>query len=309
MIPQLTTLSNFKDCIAYMDLPVYKYLDNDDFGILKVHEMGISLPFQSPTFRPLFYTFSIVTQGIGTYIIGNETFELRPNHIIITRPDAFFASSWTQIDKVYNITFNKNFLSEYLPEGIDEIFELGAKNGYSCSLSQETMDYFEKTCIEIYNTAISSLSCKDEFMANLIINLLFFLQLEKNDTEKLKIQSEKYSPIVTAFRQNMENNFNNLVSGKNVTLMRTKEHANLLNINENYLSKVVSSCTKKTVNEWINQKLIDEIKYLLKHSDKSMKEIAKMFGFKNLNYFYSYFKTHTQNAPGSIRKEYNSYSQ
>ena len=117
---------------GYSRIPVYKenidqiegilfikdlipHIDSEDFAIIKVHEMGIELPFHSPTFRPAFHSFTIVTQGIGTYIIGNETFELSPNHIVICRPNSFFSSSWTEIGKVYNISFNKNFLLKYLP--------------------------------------------------------------------------------------------------------------------------------------------------------------------------------------------------
>ncbi|MBF4519463.1 helix-turn-helix transcriptional regulator [Flavobacterium sp. ANB] len=102
----------------------------------------------------------------------------------------------------------------------------------------------------------------------------------------------------------MENNFNELINGNCLVLMRIKEHAQLLNLDENYLCKIITSGTKKTVNEWINEKLIDEIKYLLKYSEKSMKDIAFLFGFSDLNYFYSFFKTQTLSAPGVYRKQY-----
>jgi len=307
MKPVFTTLSKFADCISFMNLPYMGYLENEDFAFVKVHKMGLKLPFQSPTFRPEFYSFTIVTHGTGNYVLGNESFDLHPNHVIICRPNSFFSSSWTKMEKVYSISFNKRFLLRHMPEGIDSIFELNGKNGYSCCLTQENMDYFEQTCLEMYDICISDFSYKDELLANLILNLLLLLQLEQNSQIKLKSYTEKNSNIVNTFRENMDKNFSDLISGQSTSLMRTKEHAKLLNLNENYLSKVISNCTGKTINECINDKLIDEIKYLLKYSDKSMKEIAALFAFSDLNYFYSYFKTHSLHAPGALRKDFNSY--
>lgn len=302
MKPLLTNLSKLTECLAFMNLPISTY-NSDNFSFIKLHEIEIKLPFQSPTFRPDFYNLFVIMNGYGTYAIGNKEFEFSSNQIIISRPESFSSCYWTKIQKVYAISFRKSFLLQYFPAGIDTVLELGGENGYSCDLTDKSMEYFEQTCLEIYDIAISKIECKDELIANLILNVLFLMQLHHKSDSKLKLESEKHATIVSAFRQNMENNFSQLIRGKDTSLMRTKEHSKLLNINENYLSKVISNCTGKTINEWINEKLIDEIKYLLKHSDKSMKEIAALFAFNDLNYFCSYFKSQTLNAPNALRKE------
>lgn len=129
------------------------------------------------------------------------------------------------------------------------------------------------------------------------------MQQQRNCVEP-KIYKKKYRYIIETFRRNMEDNFSKLVMGESEVLLRTKEHANLQNLNEKYFSNVISSCTGKTVNQWINEKMIDEIKYLLKNSDKPMSEIALMLGFSDLNYFYSFFKRHTEIAPGKYRIDF-----
>lgn len=304
MKPVLTNLSKITECLAFMNLPTSSY-NSEDFSFIKLHKIGIKLPFQSPTFRPDFYNLFVIIDGCGTFAIGNKEFEFSSNQLIISRPESFSSSFWTKIQKVYTISFRKSFLLQYFPAGIDAVLELGGENGYTCNLTEKSMTYFEQTCQEIYDLALSTMAYKDELIANLILNLLFLMQLNQNSDSNLKLESEKQTTIVSAFRQNMENNFSRLIRGEDTSLMRTKEHSRLLNINENHLSKVISNCTGKTINEWINEKLIDEIKYLLKHSDKSMKEIALLFAFNDLNYFCSYFKTQTLNAPKALRKEFN----
>ena len=304
MKPVLTTLSKITECLAFMNLPISTY-NSEDFSFIKLHEIGIKLPFQSPTFRPDFFNLFVIIDGCGSYAIGNKEFDFSSNQIIISRPESFSSSYWTEIKKVYAISFRKSFLQQYFPAGIDTVLELGGENGYSCDLTEKSWKYFEQTSQEIYDLSISTMAYKDELIANLILNLLFLMQLHHNGDSNLKLESEKQANIVSAFRQNMENNFSRLIRGEDTSLMRTKEHSKLLNVNENYFSKVISNCTGKTINEWINEKLIDEIKYLLKHSDKSMKEIAALFAFNDLNYFCSYFKTQTLNAPNALRKEFN----
>jgi len=301
MIPQLTTLSKLDDCLAFMKLPD-NYSNNTDFAALKLHEMSINTPCISPTFRPSFYNLTIVANGSGTCIVGNENFELRSGNVFISRPDSFLSSSWNVIGKVYHICFSKDFVSEYLPEGINSIMNTDKMNGCTKTLSKETMLYLEQTFIEIFDENNSFLPYKEEMLANLTLCLLFTIQ--QQDKERPYIKTEKNISIVNAFRQNLDDNFNNLLTGKNSVVMRTKEHAKLLNLNENHLCKVISNSTNKTINDWINEKLIDEINYLLKHSDKSIKEIATLFGFPDMNHFYTYFKSQTLHAPGAIRKEF-----
>jgi AraC-like DNA-binding protein len=304
MIPKLTTISKYKDQIDFLNLTFHDYIDNDEFSIVKVHEWNLKFPFHSPTFRSDYYSFTIVTNANGSFTVGDNKFELRPNHVVIACPDSFFKIDWTDMEKVYNITFQKSFILKYFPGGINNILNFDAKNGYSCCLPEDTMNYFEKTCLEIYDIATSDACYKEEIMANMALNLLFFIQLQQESDLDIKKNNEKNNKIIIDFRQNMENNFNELINGNCLVLMRIKEHAKVLNLDENYLCKIITSGTKKTVNEWINEKLIDEIKYLLKYSEKSMKDIAFLFGFSDLNYFYSFFKTQTLYAPGVYRKQY-----
>lgn len=302
MIMQPSNLSTYKDQIEFLKLSYHDYIDNDEFSIVKVHEWDLTFPFNSPTFRSDYYSFTIVTNANGSFTVGDDKFELHPNHVVLACPDSYFKIHWTDMEKVYNIAFKKSFILKHFPGGIDNIMEFNTKNGYCCCLTEETMNYFEQTCLEMHKIATSELCFKNDLMANMALNLLFLLQLEKENETDVKINAAKNNKIFVDFRQNIENNFNELAQGKCISVMRIKEHARMLNLDENYLSKTISAITKKTVNEWVNKKLIDEIKYLLKNSEKSMKDIAFLYGFNDLNYFYSFFKTQTQYAPGIYRK-------
>ena len=260
MIPQLTTISKYKDQIDFLNLSYHDYIDSDEFSIVKVHEWDLKFPFHSPTFRSDYYSFTIVTNANGSFTVGDNKFELGPNHVVVACPDSFFKIDWTDMEKVYNIAFKKSFILKHFTGGIDNILEFDAKNGYCCCLPADTMDYFEQTCLEIYEIATSNLCYKEELMANMALNLLFLVQLQQESELNAKRNTEKNNKIIIGFRQNMERNFNELIDGNATSVLRIKEHAQLLNLDENYLCKIISNGTNKTVNEWITEKLIDEVK-------------------------------------------------
>lgn len=60
-------------------------------------------------------------------------------------------------------------------------------------------------------------------------------------------------------------------------------------------------CERLTATSWINDHTIEIVKHHLRHSDKSVKEIADAMGFPNLSFFGKYVKRHTGLSPVAYR--------
>ena len=301
--PQLTSVRKFTDSLAFMNLPIFKYIDRDDFAIVKISELGMQLPYQSPVFRPDHFSIVVVPEGAATYLINDKVFELGSDTILFTRPDVFLSFKWLDVGTSYVITFTKQFLLQYWPAGIDEIQKLDSAKAYASSFTAEMMKTSECTCLNMYEEALSCAPYKYEVIANLIINLVLLIRQQQH-TNAPKNPKEKNNCYVEAFMRHMDDNFSKIISGETTVLLRIKDYADMQNLNNSYLSKIVSTITGKTVNQWIHEKLIREIKYLLKYTDKPMMDIAILYGFDDLNYFYNFFKRHTKNAPGYFRKDF-----
>ncbi|WET04098.1 helix-turn-helix domain-containing protein [Flavobacterium sp. YJ01] len=304
MKPELTTLKKLRDMLTFMNLPVYSYIDSDDFAILKVHEMGLKMPYITPTFRPDHYTLVVVKEGEGTFVSGNEVFKVSSGHVFIKRPDIYVSSGWTEMKIVYNICFRKDFIAYCLPLGVEELLEMDHSNGINYLLNDKAISRMEELCLELYDYATSMEPIKDEIISNILIYILLLIQKHQNEINT-EVLNEKNAAIVTAFRSNMDKNFTMLISGECSSVFRIKEHAELLNISESNLSKIISKSSGKTVNQWINEKLIDEITYLLKNTEKSMNEIAEVYAFREVKQFYSFFKKHTHKSAIMVRNDFN----
>jgi AraC family transcriptional activator of pobA len=304
MKPELTSLKKFKDILVFMNLPVFSYIDSDDFAIIKIHDMGLKMPYLTPIFRPSYYTLTILQGGKGTFVVGDHIYELGPQHVFIKQPDVYFSSGWTESPVGYSISFTRAFFKKYCPNGIDDIPFKNNTNAINYCLNDTDFSKLEKICDEIYDEAISVSNYRYEMISNLLINILLLIKQHQHKS-KLKIQDEKNAAIVASFFKNIDHNFNMLISNKSTDVLRVKEHANLLNLTETYLSKVISKTSGKTINQWINDRLIDEINYLLKNTNKPIPEIAEMFAFSDLKYFYTFFKKNTKSSPSSVRKDFN----
>lgn len=68
-----------------------------------------------------------------------------------------------------------------------------------------------------------------------------------------------------------------------------------------YLSQVIRQACGKSPLELINESVMEHIKYRLKRSDKSIKEIAEEFNFPNQSFFGKYVKAHLGMTPAGYR--------
>ena len=91
------------------------------------------------------------------------------------------------------------------------------------------------------------------------------------------------------------------VAEDNGTHRTVAYYADLLCYSPKHLSCVIKRISGKTPISIIHEHAIKQIKYQLKHSDKSIKEVANYFDFTNPSFFGKFVKTHTGMSPMQFR--------
>ena len=79
-------------------------------------------------------------------------------------------------------------------------------------------------------------------------------------------------------------------------------YANQLCISPKYLSALCKKHSGKTANEWITEHVVEDIRYYLKQTDYSIKQICSLIGFPNTSFFGKYVKQHFGMTPMQIRQ-------
>ena len=80
-----------------------------------------------------------------------------------------------------------------------------------------------------------------------------------------------------------------------------ESYAAELCISPKYLSVICKRCSGKTANEWITEHVIEDIRYYLKQTDLSIKQICDRLGFPNSSFFGRYVKDHFGMPPSQFR--------
>lgn len=93
----------------------------------------------------------------------------------------------------------------------------------------------------------------------------------------------------------------------NVSTSEMKRHsvdyyAGQLHITPKYLSLVCKQISGKTALAWIEEYVMEDIRYYLRSSHISIKEVANKLGFPNLSFFGKYIKRTTGMSPRQLRR-------
>ena len=84
---------------------------------------------------------------------------------------------------------------------------------------------------------------------------------------------------------------------------RVEWYAGELCISPKHLSAICKNYSGKTANEWITEHVLEDIRYYLKQTDYSIKQICDIIGFPNASFFGKYVKEHFGRTPNQIRQE------
>ena len=80
-----------------------------------------------------------------------------------------------------------------------------------------------------------------------------------------------------------------------------ESYASELCISPKYLTAVCKKNSGKTANEWITEQVLEDIRYYLRQTDLSIKQICDRLGFPNPSFFGKYVKDHFGMTPIQLR--------
>lgn len=97
--------------------------------------------------------------------------------------------------------------------------------------------------------------------------------------------------------------FLNLLHNSEVKYRTVEDYASQLCITPKYLTAVCKKSSGKTAGEWIRERVLEEIRYYLKQTDLSLKQVSDRIGFSNPSFFGKYVKQHLGMTPLEFRNQ------
>lgn len=127
----------------------------------------------------------------------------------------------------------------------------------------------------------------------LLLNLCFLLQDNYDMAPHQKLSQGKI----------LFNRFLNLVAASEVKRKPITFYASLLAITPKYLTMLCLKHSDKTASQWVIQYTTEDIRFFLRNSNLSIKEISAKMGFANMSHFGSYVRKHLGMSPTEFRDQ------
>ena len=233
--------------------------------------------------------------------VDANRYTLRPNNIIVCRPNRQMSNiSSTDNFKCIAITVSQQMLLSILPMN-ERLFN---SNIHFAGYPVVNID--DSTDAERLRTYYSLL--KSEAINNgQRYRREIVLSLAMAAIHKMLYLIDKYLGINGhgQLKQSeiLFGRFIELLSNSDLKERTVNFYAEKLCITPKYLSVVCKRTSGKTASDWINEFVVKEIKKQLRHSSKSIKEIALDLDFPNLSFFGKYVKAHLGLSPTQYRKK------
>ncbi|RIV17914.1 AraC family transcriptional regulator [Fibrisoma montanum] len=138
---------------------------------------------------------------------------------------------------------------------------------------------------------------------------LLFLYVLECIHQALKLQPESDIRKQTAATRLTES-FKTLLAGQfplvtpfqPIRLRSPQAFAQELAVHPNYLNQVLKTVTGRTTTQLIAERLMQEARALLMHSNWSISQISNSLGFEEPTHFTKAFRSHTRQTPSSFRQ-------
>jgi AraC family transcriptional regulator, transcriptional activator of pobA len=246
-----------------------------------------------------FYEVLFLTNGSGIHTIDFQDYKIKPYSIFFLSPgqihdlqlssdvtgyiflfsSAFYHFNKTDPFKLFELPFFYNLGKENPP--------IYLENELDKSL---ITDFFIKSIAESGHNFEESEEVTRAFLDLLLIHCkrIYPIQNQEDGNVKGKI-------LVKRFKQIIEQKCR-----KNLSI---KQYAELLKITPNHLSETVKAITGRTSTDLINDRMLLEIKRMLKYTNLNISEIAYQLNFSDQSYFSKYFKKLVGMSPGGFRSK------
>lgn len=292
-------IKDFYDMMTEKEMKVINHNTECNVFMLDnfVGEDADPIPFN----RKRYYKLLLI-KGKNRYNYADKSIEVNGSTLFIANPMVPY--SWEPLEEKQSGVFCV-FTSEF----INPIF-----NAQDYPLFQlDTLPIFELNIDEtkkieaIFDLMLAELKSEYEYKYDVLRSYVFQLLhkgIKLNPVKQTAVRKVSSKERITSFfLELLERQFPMESISDKILIKNPSEFANSLSVHVNYLNKVLKEVTGQSTSALIANRVLQEAKMLLKHSDWNINEIGYCLGFEEPTNFISFFKRHENTTPHKFRIE------
>lgn len=268
------------------------------FNIFKLEDFVAKYCQTIPYSRKDFYKVS--------FIVGKNRVHYADKSIDIDKQALFFASpqipyNWEYLSEEQSgffCIFTETFFNHFGNIKDYPVFKPGGNPIFQ--LTDEEAKKIKEIYIKMMDEIDSDYIYKYDAIRALVMELI-------HTAQKLQPSSLRYehpnaaARISSLFMELLERQFPIESIQQTMKFRSATEFADQLSVHVNHLNRALKDATGKTTTQIIGERIVQEAKALLKHSNWNIAEIGYSLGFEEAPHFINFFKKSTQFTPRSFR--------
>ena len=252
-----------------------------------------------PPNRWSYHRIGLLTEGSGDVKTGIFSYKAKKNTLAVV-PSRVISSSgnWAPDTRGYVLLFNMEFFLEnnFSHQIIGNKKMLTSSVQPYVNLTDEQADEVCRIFENILSEKKQQEPVNNELIAIKIVELLILGERLFEQEQHL----EENQPLIEIIRR-----FVDVLDQYFASEHSVKFYAEQLAMHPNHLNALIKKHTGLSAKESIQNRILLEIKHLLHSTKLSIKQISDQMGFKDPNYFTTFFKRAEKLSPGNYRSSFN----
>jgi AraC family transcriptional activator of pobA len=252
-----------------------------------------------PYSRKDFYKISLI-EGRNNIYYADKTVVIDEFALLFANPQVPY--NWESLDDEQSgffCIFTDEFFQHYGNFKAYPVFKPGADAVYT--LNAEQRQEIRRIFSRMFEEISSDYAYKYDVLRSLVFELVHSA-LKFKPAPVNPVGSQKAAVrVASLFIELLERQFPIESPMQQMKLRTPADFANHLCIHVNHLNRSLKEVTEKTTSQLIAERVLQEARALLKHTNWNISEIAWCLGFEELPHFIHFFKKNLQLTPGSFR--------
>lgn len=237
-------------------------------------------------------------KGKASIYINDKLCEIHENNLLLCRPNIIVEHGMMSVDfECYGFLLSPEYINRISLICTNWDAKLFFEKHPIVSLNREEAETFHQY-FELLRSKLTGTTYRHQ--KEVVDSLLQAFLYEFHDSMErfIKLEQPTFSSAEILFRSFIDMIVQSYPKERSVS-----SYADKLCVTPKYLSTVCKMVSRHTASELINQYVIKDIEYLLKRTDKSIKEIANELNFPNLSFFGKYTKRYLGVSPKQYRSQ------
>lgn len=245
------------------------------------------------------YVIVLCLQGKASLYINGDLYVAYPNDIFVCSPNNLLENCLLSVDfKCHCIGMSPQYIQKILPmtDNAWDVKMYFEKNPLCTLLSQEVVtfcQYYDLLCSKVHLPSGTQEKIIDALM------LAFIYDMQNVMNRLVKTVPRPFNSGECLFK-----NFIDLLSSSYSKNRNVSYYADKLHVTPKYLSSVCKKTGGQTASKLIDQYMLKDIEYLMKHTSKTIKMISAELDFPDISFFGKYVKKHSGMAPKTLREKF-----